>query len=371
MTENTSLIVIYCFFFFGIVAFSLLINSILLRFVKTLGTKNQPGMVVRWSAETKPAIGGLAFFIIFLISLCIYSIVFDPDHVFKNTAVLGLLMSATLGFLMGLTDDAYNTRPMLKLVVQILCGLILVITGTTITASSNELFNQIITVVWVVGIMNSINMLDNMDGISTSVTAFIIAAAIGYICLQGQWLNVDFIILTGILGALIGFLFFNWNPSSMYMGDTGSQFLGVILGYIGIQYCWNAETILNEGNMLFGLAALLILFLLPIIDTAVVTINRLRIGQSPFVGGKDHTTHNLSYLGLSDKSVARIYCGVSFVSVIVYLLMINYAEVNNYYVAGFCITYFLAVFLFLFGITEYNKKRKQEVLVEGTPVPNH
>lgn len=325
-------------------------------------------MVVRWSAETKPAIGGLAFFIIFLISLCIYSIVFDPNQVFKNQATLGLLSAATLGFLMGLSDDAYNTRPLLKLVVQIICGVILVVTGTTISASDSEWVNQILTVVWVVGIMNSINMLDNMDGISTSVTSFIIAAAIGYICLKGQWLHVDFIILIGMLAALIGFLFYNWNPSSMYMGDTGSQFLGVLLGYIGIQFCWNAETIVNEGNLLFGLAALLILFILPIVDTTVVTINRLRIGQSPFVGGRDHTTHNLSYLGFSDKSVAVIYCIVSLVSVIVYLLMISFAEVNSYYVAGFCITYFLAVFLFLFGITEFNKKRKLEIAPEGSPI---
>lgn len=187
-------------------------------------------MVVRWSSETKPAIGGLSFFIIFLIGFCVYSIAFDPNQIFKNTPTLGLLLATTLGFLMGLTDDAYNTRPILKLIIQILCGVILVVSGTVITATETIWFNELLTITWVVGIMNSINMLDNMDGITASVSAFIVSAAIGYLFLHGEFLSVDMVILTATLSALVGFLFFNWHPSSMYMGDTGSQFLGVILG---------------------------------------------------------------------------------------------------------------------------------------------
>jgi UDP-GlcNAc:undecaprenyl-phosphate GlcNAc-1-phosphate transferase len=370
MSEDTSLIILFCFVFLGLVAFSLLINSVLLRFVKTLGTKNQPGMVVRWSAETKPAIGGLSFFIVFLIGFCVYSIAFDSNQIFKNTQTLGLLLAATLGFLMGLTDDAYNTRPILKFIVQILCGVILVVSGIVINATEMTWFNQLLTVVWVVGIMNSINMLDNMDGITATVAAFIISAALGYLIIHGDFLNVDIVILSATLAAVVGFLFFNWHPSSMYMGDTGSQFLGVILGYVGIKYCWNAESLMNEGSTWFSLAALLILFLLPLIDTSIVTINRLRKGQSPFVGGKDHTTHNLCYLGLSDRKVAIIYALVSVLSVVIYLLLIALGDKNNYYFLGFCISYFFAIFLFLFGITEYNFKHVRQFNSDGETVMN-
>lgn len=370
MTEDTSLIIIYCFVFLGLIAFSLLINSILLRFVKTLGTKNQPGMVVRWSSDTKPAIGGLSFFIVFLIGFCIYSIAFDPNQIFKNTQTLGLLLAATLGFLMGLTDDAYNTRPILKFIVQILCGVIIVVSGTVITATGTIWFNQLLTVLWVVGIMNSINMLDNMDGITASVTAFIISAALGYLIIHGDFMNVDVVILTATLSAVVGFLFFNWHPSSMYMGDTGSQFLGVILGYVGIKYCWNAESLMNEGSPWFSFAALLILFLLPLVDTTIVTINRLRKGQSPFVGGKDHTTHNLCYLGLSDRKVAIVYALVSSLSVVIYLLLLAFGDINNYYFLGFCISYFFAIFLFLFGITEYNLRNASELVSDGETAMN-
>ncbi|NEN25180.1 undecaprenyl/decaprenyl-phosphate alpha-N-acetylglucosaminyl 1-phosphate transferase [Cryomorpha ignava] len=357
MLEPTELIILYVFFFLGMTAFALLINRVLLRFVKTLGTKNQPGAVVRWSEETKPAIGGLAFFIIFLISLCVYSIVFDPNNIFASKPILGLLLAGTLGFILGLTDDAYNTRPILKFFVQVLCGIILVITNTRIEIFENETVNSVLTILWVIGIMNSINMLDNMDGIATSVTSFILVAALGYIIIHNQFSNVDFLILLGILAALIGFLFFNWHPSKMYMGDTGSQFLGVFLGYIGIEYCWNAETLDRQSSPLFGIAALLLVFILPLADTATVTINRLRRGQSPFVGGKDHTTHNLSYLGFSDKQVGGIFCLIAAFSVIFYLLLTSFGNAQNSYLSLICIVYFLVIFLLLFGIAEYNKRR--------------
>ncbi len=356
MSNTFYLAILYTFFFCGMTAFSLLINSILLRFVKTLGTKNQPGAVVRWSEETKPAIGGLAFFIIFLISICVYSILFDPTHIFSSKPILGLLVAGTMGFLLGLTDDAYNTRPILKFTVQVLCGIILLVTDTRIEIFDQEILNGTLTILWVIGIMNSINMLDNMDGIATSVTAFILVAALGYIILHGQFGGVDFLILIGILAALVGFLFYNWHPSRMYMGDTGSQFIGVFLGYIGIRYCWNAETLAGDSSPLFGIAALALVFILPLVDTATVTINRIRRGQSPFVGGKDHTTHNLSYLGFSDKQVAALFCTIALISVVFYFLLVSMGTASNILIVSLSIAFPLAVFLLLFGVTEYNKR---------------
>ena len=359
--DSSRLIILYIFFFLGMTAFALLINSILYRFVKTLGTKNQSGAVVRWSEQTKPAIGGLAFFIIFLISIVSYAIVFDPSFIFTNSPILGLFVAGTLGFILGLTDDAYNTRPLLKLTVQILCGVILSLTGTRIELFEWEVLNNIITVLWVVGIMNSINMLDNMDGIATSVTAFILVAALGYMIIHSNFAGFNFVIILGILAALIGFLYYNWYPSKMYMGDTGSQFLGVVLGYVGIHYCWNAQDLTGESGILFSLVALLLVFSLPIIDTATVTINRLRRRQSPFIGGKDHTTHNLSYIGFTDNQVVGFICGIGILSVVFYLLFITFVHATNYFPIFLGISYFLAIFILLFGVTEYNKRMNKGV----------
>ena len=365
MSSHISVTILYSFFFFGITAFSLLINSIFLRFVKTLGTKNQPGAVMRWGMHTKPAIGGLTFFIVFFISFSVYSVIFDSHDVFDSQRIIGFMVAATLGFLMGLTDDAYNTRPILKLIVQILCGVILVVAGSRIDIFQNEYLNVALTIFWVVGIMNSINMLDNMDGIASSVTAFIIVAALGAMVIKGDTSNVDFMLLLGILASLVGFLFYNWHPSNMYMGDTGSQFLGVVLGYVGIHYCWNIELSSEAiGIPWGGLAALLTVFLLPLADTTVVTINRLRRGQSPFVGGRDHTTHNLSYYGYTDTQVAIIFCFASLVSVLGYFVLISKVHPNNYWLIGVYFVYFLVVFLILFAITEKNARKKKNTVPE-------
>lgn len=357
MKEGSYYIVLYCFFFFAMMALALLINSILLRFVKTLGTKNQEGVTMRWSTQTKPAIGGLSFFIIFLISLCICLFFYDYQDVLSEPQIPGLLLSAGLGFLMGLTDDAYNTKPFLKLSIQILCGIILVLTGSTIAIFESEWLNITLTIFWIVGIMNSINMLDNMDGIAASVGSFILAAPLIFMVLTGTFGDVNFMLFIGVLASLVAFLFHNWNPSKMFMGDTGSQFLGVILGYAGIHYCWNVGLNPEPSQGWYSLAALLTVFILPISDTLTVTINRLRRSQSPFVGGKDHTTHHLSYRGFSDAQVAKMFVSLSAVSIFLYTLYLINIEPSDHLMITMYLFYFTAVFSILFILTEVNKSK--------------
>lgn len=357
--DATRLVTLYISFFLGMLAFSMLINHILFKFFKTLGTKNQTGISIRWNSQAKPAIGGFSFYIIFLISLISYTILFNPEFDLINSSLLGLFIAGTLGFVLGLTDDAYNTRPLLKFSVQILCGVILTLTHSQIEIMESSILNHILTVIWVVGIMNSINMLDNMDGVAASVTSFILVAALGYMIMNETYTGYSFIICIGVLASLVGFLYFNWYPSKMFMGDTGSQFLGLILGYIGIHYGWNAQNIAGETNLFFSLAAILLIFVLPISDTLTVTINRLRRGQSPFVGGRDHTTHNLSYLGFSDNQVAGVFCGIATLSVVFFLLFINFTYSTTLSI-GLSIIYFSTVFGLLFGITEYNKIKNRK-----------
>jgi UDP-GlcNAc:undecaprenyl-phosphate GlcNAc-1-phosphate transferase len=357
MKDASYYIIVYILFFVAMTAFALLINSILLRFVKTLGTKNQQGATVRWSSQTKPAIGGLSFFISFLISLCICLFLYDYQDVLSEPQVPGLLLSAGLGFLMGLTDDAYNTRPLLKFTIQILCGVILLLTGSYIQIFEAEWLNYTLTIFWVVGIMNSFNMLDNMDGIAASVGAFILFAPLVSMVATNSYGNVDFMILIGVISALVAFLYHNWNPSKMFMGDTGSQFLGVILAYVGINYCWNVGLSPNPAQGWYSLAALLTVFILPISDTITVTINRISRGQSPFVGGKDHTTHHLSYRGFSDAQVAKLFVSISAISVFLYTLFLMHVSPSDYLMIGLYIFYFVAVFCILFLLTKLNKKR--------------
>jgi UDP-GlcNAc:undecaprenyl-phosphate/decaprenyl-phosphate GlcNAc-1-phosphate transferase len=357
MDENLYLYIVYSFYFFGITIFALLINSIMLKFVKTLGTKNQNESTIRWSSDTKPAIGGIGFFLIFLISFCCYFIFFDSSGIFKNKEALGLMIAAGMAFLMGLADDAYNTRPFLKFFVQILCGASLITSGNYISVFQYDILNYAITIVWVIGIMNSINMLDNMDAITTVVSIFIIVTSLIYMVIN-HWIdNIYFIILIGILGSLIGFLFYNWHPSKIYMGDTGSQFLGIILAFFGVKFFWNGHDNIGSEIVSKQVISVLIIFLLPLVDTTVVVVNRISRGQSPFVGGKDHTTHNLSYQGLSDSQVAFTFSGVSVLSIFIWYFLNKYVENWTHLHTFLFSLYIIAVFAVMYYFTIINKSK--------------
>jgi UDP-GlcNAc:undecaprenyl-phosphate/decaprenyl-phosphate GlcNAc-1-phosphate transferase len=349
MDEKIYLLLIYGSYFISTVILSFLINGLFLKFASNLGIRNSDETVIRWSPQAKPSLGGISFYIIFLISIASYPIFFEQSKVLFSKPLLGILAACTLAFLMGLSDDAYNTKPMLKLVIQICCGFILISTGTHISIFSNIYINYGMTIFWVVGLMNSINMLDNMDAITTLVSITIILGALTILYLNHDNYSIHILLLMGVLAALIGFLFFNWHPAKMFMGDTGSQFLGLFLATMGIIYFWNTPDI--HGNLIQSkqFFVTILAFAIPIIDTTTVTINRILKGKSPFVGGKDHTTHNFFFMGLTEKRIAILYLGICFVSMFFNLLIIKYIENWGYLHIFLFSVYYIALFWFLYG----------------------
>jgi UDP-GlcNAc:undecaprenyl-phosphate GlcNAc-1-phosphate transferase len=359
--NSEQIIWIYVAFTVCAALFSFLINGLFLKFSRTLGVKDQSENMVRWSSS-KPAFGGISFYIMFLFSIACYSILFEAvTYINDIVQFLGVMAACSLGFVVGLADDAYNTKPFLKFFAQVSSAVILIATGTSINISGITIVDYSLTILWVVGLMNSINMLDNMDGITTSVSISVILAVLYMLSVNGESHSIYFITLLGVLAGLIGFLYYNWNPSKMYMGDTGSQFLGVFLASIGILYLWNYGAEPNFRIQTKQFIVALLVFIVPIIDTTTVTINRLLKGQSPFVGGKDHTTHHLSYLGLSDRQVALTFLGLSFLSVI-FLIVIDrvIADSWDYWHFFLFLGYFLMLFGFLYGITRINKAKEPE-----------
>lgn len=348
----------YSTVFILVVVFSLLTNTILLKFSTNLGVRNDNEPLIRWSSVSKPALGGITFYISFLVTSACYSIFFDPTDVFKDLGTLGVLATTSLAFLMGLADDAYNTKPFLKFAIQLICGGILIATDSYITIFDHEWLNYILTILWIVGIMNSINMLDNMDGITTIVSIFILLSIGMYMLFHNAIDHFDFMAIIGVIASLSAFLFHNWHPSKMFMGDTGSQFLGMFLAVMSIKYLWNSESIHGEVFHSEQIISVLIVFILPIIDTTSVVINRIARKQSPFVGGKDHTTHHLSYLGLSDGRVGYIFSVISFISLIFSIIIFKFIDVWNYLYVAIFGGYFLLVFFILFSITQKNKDKR-------------
>jgi len=358
-------------YFFIATALSLAINYLLLKFSFNLGSRNNLVFKqVRWTAHVKPSIGGISFFIIFLLSWGIYGFISQERGIVPDRQIIGIVAATSLGFLAGLYDDAFNTNPLLKFILQLSCGIILIGFNVKINISNVEFINILFTLVWVVGLMNSINMLDNMDGVAASISTFIIAGLIGLLAITGQASSEFYmLILIGVLGALIGFLRFNWSPSKIFMGDTGSQFLGVFLASTSILFLWQ----FNEGNQgllqvkPFVLPALF--FIIPIIDTTTVTVRRLLRGQSPFVGGKDHITHHFAYLGLKEKNIVFLLLATTLFSFPIALMLIKNPLFWNFYVSFGMLAYVVAlffVFQFFYKKGEMEQKKKRQ---DQRPIP--
>lgn len=343
------------FLFVGYIM-SYISNELLLRFSQSLGIRNKNDITIRWANESKPSLGGIGFFAAFFFGLIAYSILFTSENIFQNKPFVGLLTSATLAFLMGLADDAYNTRPYGKLTVQILCGVILVYTHTMIQITPFYWLNATLTVLWVVGTMNSLNMLDNMDGITGTTSLFILITCLSANILIFDWnMNIWTLTMFIQIGAMLGFLTFNIHPSKLFMGDAGSQFIGLFVAFFAIRDLWNIGQTTNTSNWT-GLAIILITFTASLSDTLSVVINRLKKGQSPMVGGKDHTTHHLVYAGLSDRQVWYVFTGIGFMSTLVAILAITFTEIGNPWMTIFLTLYFMVVFFFLYRNTLINKR---------------
>lgn len=313
MLSNIPLL--YTLLFCGTLFFSILINGLFLNFSRNLGIRKGQQDQIRWDLSGKPALGGISFYILFLVGfifLDLFNNGIDPH--FAGPKVVGLLFSVSMAFLMGLADDAFDTKPLIKFAVQCACGLVLIFSGTRIHTFQSEFLNYFITILWVVGIMNSINMIDNMDSIATVVTMVILSFSVYQRMTLNEARHPDTLITLIVLATLCGFLVYNWHPAKIYMGDTGSQFLGVFLAYTGIETCWN-NSLSGAADSHFDSAAQILIvslvFVLPVTDTIVVIINRIRRGQSPFIGGKDHTTHCLFFMGITEKRIAVLFVGIN------------------------------------------------------------
>ena len=368
---SNDMLLTYVGFFLVAVVISWLINGLTLKF-SGWGPRNEIKKIIRWQSTTKPCFGCISFYILFIISFGTCTMLSGVESAADNQQLIGLIAASSLAFLMGFADDAYNTIPTLKFSMQICCGLILIYSGIYIDLFEIPELNYAITMFWIVGITNAMNLLDNMDAISSVVSIFIILSAMLIIYLNNDLSSPYLVLLTGVLAAVLGFLYFNWHPSKIYMGDGGSQFLGLFLGAIGILYFWNLPETLNGNtdaltNDNTGLLSIskkvvitILVFILPIVDTSTVFINRLSKGISPFVGGRDHTTHHLFYLGLSDRKVAFLFMCISSFSLLLVSVIVKYINPWDYSYLTLFAAYIILVFSLLFYTTKVTSPKEND-----------
>lgn len=254
----------------------------------------------RWHKRPTAMLGGVA---IFLTTLAMWA-VFVPYS--AGSAIL--FGAASFLFLVGLLDDILNIKPYQKLVGQLIGASMVIGFGLKLPLTGYELIDIWITVFWLVGITNAINLLDNMDGLAAGIAAIAaFSLAFGF-AVNGQDLEVQFAAV--FIGALLGFLVFNFNPASIFMGDCGSMFVGfllagsVLLGQTG-----------GRSRGVFSILAVPVLILfVPIFDTTLVTIIRKMWGRKASQGGRDHTSHRLVALGLSERSAVLMIYGFAVVA---------------------------------------------------------
>ena len=331
-----------------------------MRFSKSLGIRNKNDVTIRWSNESKPSLGGISMFFTFIFTILLFAIIFNQEHIFEESKFLGLLAASGLAFLIGIADDAYNTQPLLKLLGQIACGVLLIFSGTVIDVFHQEYLDSMFTIVWVVVLMNSLNMLDNMDGITGTVSLLVlIVCMISHFIFKGMTLNYWIVILVSQLGALLGFLRYNINPAKMFMGDTGSQFIGLFVAYFAIDGLWNSSALL-EIPAWSGMLVVLTAFTPAAVDTLTVVVNRLKKGKSPMVGGKDHTTHHLVYKGYSDFKVWLTFLIISICATTLTVILLMAMKMGVYWISLIGLLFFVLIFVLLYRNTIKYKQPKND-----------
>lgn len=240
-----------------------------------------------------PLLGGAAIYGGFVLALILFG------ERFYVRELVAILLGSTLVSLFGLVDDRWGMHAYLKLGGQLLAGVVLLLGGTQVQLFAQPWANWAITLLWVVGITNALNLLDNMDGLSAGTATVASAFFLLLAAMSGQYLVGA--LAAALIGACIGFLRYNLNPATIFMGDTGSMFLGFLLSALAIK--------LRFGDNVYWVTWLVPVCVLglPILDTSLVFFSRLRRGKNPLTTpGKDHLSHRLVALGMTKREAVLV-----------------------------------------------------------------
>ncbi len=282
---------------------SFLMTPVVKTFAYKVGAIDVPKDARRMHKVPIPRLGGLAIFIGFIVSILLF-VKITPE-------MKSILLGAVIIVVLGVVDDIMALPALLKFGVQIVAALFPALGGVQILAFSNpNIFSDNLywvlgnlsipfTVLWIVAITNSVNLIDGLDGLANGVSA-ISATTMLVIALVGGQSQVA-IVLAALVGACVGFMPYNINPAKMFMGDTGATFLGYILATMSIQGLFKYYAVISF------VVPFLILGL-PIFDTAFAFIRRIAHGQSPMHADRSHIHHRLIDMGLNQKqAVATLY----------------------------------------------------------------
>lgn len=304
----------------------------------------------RWHARPTALMGGIAIYIAATIG--IFAVLPASD--------VGLLWAgATLMFVIGAVDDLARIQPAAKLVAQIVATVLLLYAGYSFGVHWPLWLSLPITLLWVVGITNAVNLLDNMDGLAAGIAGIAALIMSVFAGLTGSTTAV--VLGIGVGGSAIGFLAFNYKPARVFMGDCGSLFLGYSIAALALVIQQQAEMV---GQLAVGLVPLAVLAV-PILDTTLVTFMRKLAGRPVSQGGRDHTSHRLVFLGLSERHAVLMLYGLSLCSGALALVVL-FVDVALFY----ALSIFVGIAIGVFGVhvAQASVYRGSNARGDGAPV---
>jgi UDP-GlcNAc:undecaprenyl-phosphate GlcNAc-1-phosphate transferase len=316
-------------FYLGIFAASVLSSFVLTRYIRDLATAHGwvagPGLERHLHKRPLPRLGGVAIFLAFLFSTGIAGLVswWNPrlSFGFSPKAVLAILVPGFLIFLLGLYDDLHPVGPYFKFLVQVLAGAILFAGGLRIldlpVLFSGHHFPWFVslplTILWVLGITNAFNLIDGLDGLAAGSALFsTLVVFVVALFSHSTFVSVMTLVLAG---AVLGFLRYNFNPATIFLGDCGSQFVGFMLSALALQGMQKSPTVV-------AVAIPVVSFGLPILETTLSVVRRLISGRPVFTGDREHIHHKLLQRGLSQRQVVTVLYGVSAIFAMLSLFML-------------------------------------------------
>jgi len=285
---------------------SFIITPLVKKFAIAVNAIDVPKDERRVHKRPIPVMGGLAIYISFVIGAILYNGILTKSQ-------LGIIVGATIIVVGGMIDDIKDLRPKYKLLIQVMGATCLLVSGIRISILTNpfrEFYPYInigwvsvpLTIIWIIGVTNAFNLIDGLDGLAAGI-AFISCVTLMIVSIINGRLVPAF--LTAVLsGAILGFLPYNFNPASIFMGDTGSQLLGFLLAAISIEGAIKSTTA-------FVIAVPILAFALPIYDTLFAMIRRKANGKSIMQADKGHLHHRLLDMGLSQKQAVIIMYFIS------------------------------------------------------------
>ena len=296
----------------------------------------------RWHKNPTAMMGGVG---IWLAVICTYLVL--VPHTKQGWVVVG---AASFLFLVGLVDDWLHVKPYQKLIGQIIGAAIVVNYGLVLPWTRALPLNMLITIFWLIGITNAINLLDNMDGLATGIAA-IAACFLTFNFLNGHQMT-EAVMTAVFAGALLGFLVYNANPASIFMGDSGSMFIGFFLAGTALVNVTGGRS----RSFVPVLAVPILVLFIPIFDTTFVTILRKLSGRAASQGGRDHTSHRLVALGMSERRAVWMLYGLAGLSGFM-AIMVSRAkpDVSLALVGGFTIVLTL-LGVYLAGVKGYDEE---------------